>query len=89
LYQALYEWDNYLYDDDDDIADYIDSQIDEYNDKIKLKRSNEKESSNTQTHPQAIYTSRRLNFKNLSESVNSSNLIYFLTLIMNLFTLTN
>ncbi|CAB5374871.1 unnamed protein product [Rhizophagus irregularis] len=44
---------------------------DEYNDKIKLNRTSERRSSNIQTHPQAIYTSRLLNFKNLPEPVNS------------------
>ncbi|POG82984.1 kinase-like domain-containing protein [Rhizophagus irregularis DAOM 181602=DAOM 197198] len=47
------------------------SQVDEYNDKIKLNRTSEKRSINFQTHPQAIYTSRLLNFKNLPEPVNS------------------
>ena len=41
----------------------------------KLKnKSNEDKSKNFQTHPQAIYTSRLLNFKNLPEPVNSSEL---------------
>ncbi|CAB4418244.1 unnamed protein product [Rhizophagus irregularis] len=47
------------------------SQVNEYNDKIELNRTSEKRSSNIQTHPQAIYTSRLLNFKNLPEPVNS------------------
>ncbi|RGB25339.1 kinase-like domain-containing protein [Rhizophagus diaphanus] len=47
------------------------SQKNEYNDKIKLNRTSEKRSNNIQTHPQAIYTSRLLNFKNLPEPVNS------------------
>ncbi|CAB4418693.1 unnamed protein product [Rhizophagus irregularis] len=47
------------------------SQVNEYNDKIKLNRTSEKRSNNIQTHPQAIYTSRLLNFKNLPEPVNS------------------
>ncbi|POG77962.1 kinase-like domain-containing protein [Rhizophagus irregularis DAOM 181602=DAOM 197198] len=39
----------------------------------KLKnRTNENQSKNLQTHPQAIYTSRLLNFKNLPEPVNST-----------------
>ncbi|GES90497.1 kinase-like domain-containing protein [Rhizophagus clarus] len=39
----------------------------------KLKnRTNENNSKNLQTHPQAIYTSRLLNFKNLPEPVNST-----------------
>jgi serine/threonine protein kinase len=42
----------------------------------KLKnKSNEDKSKNFQTHPQAIYTSRLLNFKNLPEPVNSSELL--------------
>ena len=41
----------------------------------KLKnKSNEDKSKNFQTHPQAIYSSRLLNFKNLPEPVNSSEL---------------
>ncbi|CAB5370697.1 unnamed protein product [Rhizophagus irregularis] len=38
---------------------------------IKLNRTSEKRSNNIQTHPQAIYTSRLLNFKNLPEPANS------------------
>jgi serine/threonine protein kinase len=55
-----------------DSIDY--SKRKEYDDKIKLNRTSEKRSSNIQTHPQAIYTSRLLNFKNLPEPVNSGNL---------------
>ncbi|CAB4472780.1 unnamed protein product [Rhizophagus irregularis] len=33
--------------------------------------TSEKRANNIQTHPQAIYTSRLLNFKNLPEPVNS------------------
>jgi serine/threonine protein kinase len=40
-------------------------------------RSNEDKSKNIQTHPQAIYTSRLLNFKNLPKPVNSSDLSSF------------
>ncbi|POG81755.1 kinase-like domain-containing protein [Rhizophagus irregularis DAOM 181602=DAOM 197198] len=53
----------------------ISYQIKEY-EKIKenkLKnRTNENKSKNLQTHPQAIYTSRLLNFENLPEPVNST-----------------
>ncbi|CAB5364558.1 unnamed protein product [Rhizophagus irregularis] len=35
-------------------------------------RTNENKSKNLQTHPQAIYTSRLLNFENLPEPVNST-----------------
>ena len=39
----------------------------------KLKnKPNENKSKSLQTHPQAIYTSRLLNFKNLPEPVNST-----------------
>ncbi|RIA81807.1 kinase-like domain-containing protein [Glomus cerebriforme] len=42
----------------------------------KLKdKSSEKKSNNIQTHSQAIYTSRLLNFKNLPEPVNADNII--------------
>ena len=42
----------------------------------KLKnRSKEDKSKSIQTHPQAIYTSRLLNFKDLPEPVNSSELL--------------
>ena len=41
----------------------------------KLKNNaSENKSKNVQIHPQAIYTSRLLNFKNLPEPVNSSDL---------------
>jgi serine/threonine protein kinase len=62
-------------------------QISEYNDKIQLNRTSEKRTSNIQTHSQAIYTSRLLNFENLPEPVNSGNLIYFTSIINLLFTL--
>ncbi|CAB4404548.1 unnamed protein product [Rhizophagus irregularis] len=50
---------------------YYAAGYNEYDDKIKLNRTSEKRSNNIQTHPQAIYTSRLLNFKNLPEPVNS------------------
>ncbi|EXX61289.1 hypothetical protein RirG_172570 [Rhizophagus irregularis DAOM 197198w] len=68
LYQILYKWNYNGYDDSD-----TESQINEYDDKIKLNRTDEKRSSNIQTHPQAIYTSRLLSFKNLPEPVNPVN----------------
>ncbi|POG64798.1 kinase-like domain-containing protein [Rhizophagus irregularis DAOM 181602=DAOM 197198] len=46
--------------------------------KEKFKnRSNEDKSKSFKTHPQAIYTSRLLNFKNLPNPVNSSDLLSF------------
>ncbi|EXX56155.1 Cdc15p [Rhizophagus irregularis DAOM 197198w] len=66
LYQTLINKYNDRYEDSD-----TESQVNGYNDKIKLNRTSEKRSNNIQTHPQAIYTSRLLNFKNLPEPVNS------------------
>ncbi|CAB4433237.1 unnamed protein product [Rhizophagus irregularis] len=69
LYQTLNKWNNDEYEDSD--------QVNEYNDKIKLNRTSEKRYNNIPKHPQAIYTSRLLDFKNLPEPANSGNLIYF------------
>jgi len=75
LYQILNKWNFYGYEDSE-----IYSQIEEF-DKIRKSefknRSSEDKSKNLQTHPQAIYTSRLLNFKNLPEPVNSSDLSSF------------
>jgi serine/threonine protein kinase len=75
LDQILYKWYNECYYKNDSSEVY--SQVKEC-EKIrenKLKnKSNEDKSKNFQTHPQAIYTSRLLNFKNLPEPVNSSEL---------------
>ncbi|UZO08583.1 uncharacterized protein OCT59_028836 [Rhizophagus irregularis] len=76
LYQTLYKCGNEEFD-DIDTESQVDKdsdakpQVEEYNDKIKLNRTSEKRANNIQTHPQAIYTSRLLNFKNLPEPVNS------------------
>jgi serine/threonine protein kinase len=60
--------------------DEISSQMKKY-EKImrnRLKNKlNENKSESIKTHPQAIYTSRLLNFKNLPEPVNSSDLSSF------------
>ena len=45
--------------------------------KLKDKTSVVDKSKNIQTHPQAVYTSRLFNFKNLPEPVNSSDLSSF------------
>ncbi|GBB99577.1 hypothetical protein RclHR1_03570005 [Rhizophagus clarus] len=54
------------------------SQVDECNKlgkkKFEISKSSKGKSDNIQTHPQAIYTSRLLNFKNLPKPVNSSDL---------------
>ena len=77
LYQLLKKWDHEVY---FNANSEIYSQIKEC-DKIsesKFKnRSSKDKSKNLQTHPQAIYTSRLLNFKNLPEPVNSSDLPSF------------
>ncbi|RGB41512.1 hypothetical protein C1646_752069 [Rhizophagus diaphanus] len=75
LYQILKIWDKTRFDNDE-----IYSQMKEYDKirEIKFKnRSNENKAESIKTHPQAIYTSRLLNFKNLPESVNSLDLSSF------------
>ena len=66
-----------IYQDIDDENSVLYSQVKEC-EKIRENKSksrlNENRSKNIQTYPQAIYTSRLLNFKNLPESVNSSEL---------------
>ena len=46
---------------------------------INKLKSNKSRPKNIQTHPQAFYTSRLLNFKNLPKPVNSSDLSSFQT----------
>ena len=75
LHQITIKWN---YEDIDDENSVLYSQVKECK-KIrenKLKsRSNENKSKNIHTHPQAIYTSRLLDFKDLPEPVNSSELL--------------
>ena len=74
LFQILHKWDDECTNNDDNSE--IFQQIKEC-EKIrenKLKEKLDKDKpKNIQTHPQAIYTSRLLNFKNLPEPVNSGN----------------
>jgi serine/threonine protein kinase len=83
LYQILKKW----YSECGGGGDYDDSSSDELDnnseiyaqikecEKIrKSKLKNRSDKDKPQTHPQAIYTSRLLNFKNLPEPVNSSDL---------------
>ena len=76
LYQILHKWWYDIYNKRGEIY----SQVEEC-EKIrenKLKNNpSENKSKNIQTHPQAIYTSRLFNFKNLPEPVNSSDLSSF------------
>jgi serine/threonine protein kinase len=84
LYQIIKKWDeeitNIRYHRNNGQHSEIDFQTKEY---IKIRRkkfykkSNEDKSKNIQIHPQAIYTSRLLNYKNLPKPVNSSNLSSF------------
>ncbi|EXX57640.1 kinase-like domain-containing protein [Rhizophagus irregularis DAOM 181602=DAOM 197198] len=77
LYQILKNWHE---EDKKFNNNEIRSQMGEY-EKIKEKKfkniSIENKSESIITHPQAIYTSRLLNFKNLPEPVNSSDLSSF------------
>ncbi|GBC06469.1 hypothetical protein RclHR1_06860006 [Rhizophagus clarus] len=73
LYEILKKWDR-------EENNELSSQIEKC-DEIRLKkfesRSSKGKIMNVQTHPQAIYTSRLLNFKNLPKPVNSSDLSSF------------
>ncbi|RIA94329.1 kinase-like domain-containing protein [Glomus cerebriforme] len=77
LCQILKRWSNSDYSKDGKDGNEIYSQIENF-DKISLKKFNNRtkknNSKNIRTHPQAIYTSRLLNFKDLPKPVNSSNI---------------
>jgi serine/threonine protein kinase len=73
LYQILNKWYN---GEDSELNSQI-KECDEIRGKKFYNKSNEDKSKNIQTHPQAIYTSRLLNFKNLPKPVNSSDLSSF------------
>jgi hypothetical protein len=76
LFQILKKW----YFEIDEENSEIYSQAKEYDRirKNKLRNTSSKSKpKNIQTHPQAIYTSRLFNFKNLPEPVNSSDLSSF------------
>jgi len=77
LYQLLDKWnseiDNY---EDSEICSQI-KECDKTSESKFKNRPNEDKFKKLQTHPQAIYTSRLLNFKNLPEPVNSSDLSSF------------
>ncbi|POG66450.1 kinase-like domain-containing protein [Rhizophagus irregularis DAOM 181602=DAOM 197198] len=75
LYQTLLKWfrDSKNSENNQNIEIFLQiKECDEIREKKFNNRSNEDRSKNIQTHPQAIYTSRHLNFKNLPEPVNSS-----------------
>ena len=86
LYRILNKWhiecggDDSDCDCDSDHDSEIYTQIQECENFRKNKSKNRPDKDkpvNTQTHPQAIYTSRLLNFKNLPEPMNSSDLSSF------------
>ncbi|UZO01564.1 uncharacterized protein OCT59_020077 [Rhizophagus irregularis] len=83
LYQLLTKWNDEINKiiNSEDSKNSEDSEIysqikvsDEIGEKKFESRSSKDRSKNIQTHPQAIYTSRLLNFKNLPKPVNSSDL---------------
>jgi hypothetical protein len=86
LYQILKKWDDEIrissdsenneYSQHSEICYQIE-ECDEIGEKNFYDRLNEDKSENIQTHSQAIYTSRLLNFKNLPKPVNSSDLSSF------------
>jgi serine/threonine protein kinase len=76
LYQILDKLDDEKRDKNSEIYSQIE-ECDKISESKFKNRSSEDKSKNLQTHPQAIYTSRLLNFKNLPEPVNSSDLSSF------------
>src|SRR5579871_1036282 len=76
LYQILKKWWDKMYDYRTEIYSQI-KECDKISESKFKNRSKEDKSKKLQTHPQAIYTSRLLNFKNLPEPVNSSDLSSF------------
>ncbi|POG67737.1 kinase-like domain-containing protein [Rhizophagus irregularis DAOM 181602=DAOM 197198] len=80
LYQLLKKWydDMYTAKYNSEAEIYIQTnECDKIREEKFKNRSNEEKSKSFKTHPQAIYTSRLLNFKNLPKPVNSSDLTSF------------
>ena len=84
LYQALNKWDDEIRNRSTNSQNSQNSEIyhqtnecDKIREEKFKNRSNEDKSKSFKTHPQAIYTSRLLNFKNLPKPVNSSDLSSF------------
>ncbi|UZO01604.1 uncharacterized protein OCT59_020116 [Rhizophagus irregularis] len=77
LYQILSKLNKEIYDKNSELY-YQTQESDEIRrKKFKNSKSNDDRSENIQTHSQAIYTSRLLNFKNFPKPVNSSDLSSF------------
>ncbi|GBB97406.1 hypothetical protein RclHR1_02990007 [Rhizophagus clarus] len=73
LLEILTKWVNET-DDRKGIIYFQTKECDKIGEKKFKNRLNESKSKSIQTHPQAIYTSRLLNFKNLPKPVNSTDL---------------
>ncbi|GBC03641.1 hypothetical protein RclHR1_05230003 [Rhizophagus clarus] len=73
LYQMLEKWWEERYDEDSELNFQI-NECDKIGEKNFYNKSNEDKSKNIQSHSQAFYTSRLLNFKNLPKPVNSIDL---------------
>ncbi|GBC25695.2 kinase-like domain-containing protein [Rhizophagus irregularis DAOM 181602=DAOM 197198] len=76
LYQKLTKWNKLKYYRNTEIGSQV-RECDKIGKKKFESRSSKDKSKNIQTHPQAIYTSRLFNFKNLPKPVNSSDLSSF------------
>ncbi|CAB4414705.1 unnamed protein product [Rhizophagus irregularis] len=76
LYQILTKLNDERYNNETEIGSQV-RVCDEIGKKKFESRSSKDKSKNIQTHPQAIYTSRLINFKNLPKPVNSSDLSSF------------
>ncbi|GES88160.1 kinase-like domain-containing protein [Rhizophagus clarus] len=74
LYQLLNKWNSEAYDGKCEIY-FQTKECDKIGEKKFYNRSNESKSKSIQIHPQAIYTSRLLNVKNLPKPVNSTDLL--------------
>ncbi|POG77936.1 kinase-like domain-containing protein [Rhizophagus irregularis DAOM 181602=DAOM 197198] len=73
LYQILNEWNDEIRSNSQNSEIYHQTnECDKIREEKFKNRSNEDKSKSFKTHPQAIYTSRLLNFKSLPKPVNSS-----------------
>ncbi|PKC06321.1 hypothetical protein RhiirA5_275457 [Rhizophagus irregularis] len=77
LYQILSKLGKEIYDKNSELYYQIKEGDEIGRKKFKNGKSNDDKSKNIQTHPQAVYTSRLINFKSLPKPVNSSDLSSF------------
>ncbi|GES88157.1 kinase-like domain-containing protein [Rhizophagus clarus] len=73
LYLILSDWVDEVYEEVSEIYSQV-KECNKIGEKKFKNRSNEDKPKNIQTHPQAIYTSRLINFKNLPKPVNSTSI---------------